>query len=201
LALDCDGPVPNTLGLELFEGKDLLAAGGRHLVETEVNATIAKQASGPQGGRARQHKDICTIVVHSLFGALRLANPPLVALLLTRLARPDVPTWLTCYRVDRPGAAYPLLPDFRFEHDDAAAGEYVTALDERRHPRRDGFIGIVSLACQSLAPGPVVGLGSAAAPLPLLGACAPAVRVGLPSHNRGRSAWQNAPSSSCCRRA
>jgi hypothetical protein len=106
LALDCDGPVPNTLGLECSRER-ICWPRGRHLVETEVNVTIAKQASGPQCGRARQHKDICTIVVHSLFGALRLANPPLVALLLTRLAHPDVPTWLTCYRVDRPGAAYP----------------------------------------------------------------------------------------------
>jgi hypothetical protein len=33
------------------------------------------------------------------------------------------------------------LPDFRFEYDGAAAGEHITALGERRHPRRDGFIG------------------------------------------------------------
>jgi hypothetical protein len=43
----------------------------------------------------------------------------------------------------RPG----LLGDVRFAHEDAVAGEHVAALDEWHHPRRDGFIGIVSRAC------------------------------------------------------
>jgi hypothetical protein len=76
-----------------------------------------------------------------------------------------------------------MLADVRFAHEDAVAGEHVAALDERRHPRRDGFIVIVSSACRA-PPGSVAGLGSAAAPLPLLGANAPAVRVGLPLGNR-----------------
>jgi hypothetical protein len=52
-------------------------------------------------------------------------------------------------------------------------------------PAVTGFIGIVSPARR--APLPILstdGLGSAAAPLPLLGARAPAVRVGLPPDNR-----------------
>jgi hypothetical protein len=55
-----------------------------------------------------------------------------------------------------------VLPDVRFAHEDAVAGEHVAALDERRHPRGDGFIGVVSSACR--APPPV--LWSAWAVLP-----------------------------------
>jgi hypothetical protein len=33
-----------------------------------------------------------------------------------------------------------MLPDVRFAHEDAVVGEHVAALDEWRHPRRDGFI-------------------------------------------------------------
>jgi hypothetical protein len=77
----------------------------------------------------------------------------------------------------------PLLPSVRFAHEDAIAGEYVTALDERRHPRSDGPIGIgrrfVEHRCRFCGR-----LGSAAAPLPLLSASAPAVRIGLPLDNR-----------------
>jgi hypothetical protein len=40
-----------------------------------------------------------------------------------------------------------MLGDVRFAHEDAVAGEHVAALDEWHHPRRDGFIGIVSRAC------------------------------------------------------
>jgi hypothetical protein len=68
-----------------------------------------------------------------------------------------------------------VLPDVRFAREDAVAGEHVTALDERLHPRRDGFIVIVSPACRAPHVGSVAGLGCAAAPLPLLGAGAPAV--------------------------
>jgi len=39
-----------------------------------------------------------------------------------------------------------VLPDIRFEHEDVIAGEHVTALEERRHPRGDSFISIVSPA-------------------------------------------------------
>jgi hypothetical protein len=77
----------------------------------------------------------------------------------------------------------------RFAHEDAVAGEHVAALDERHHPRRDGFIIMMSPVCRAPHAGSVAGLGSAAAPLPLLGASAPPVRVSLPPDNRARSAW------------
>ena len=68
------------------------------------------------------------------------------------------------------------VADVRFAHEDAVADKHVAALDERHHPRRDGFIIIVSPACRASHPGAVADLGSAAAPLPLLGASAPVVR-------------------------
>jgi hypothetical protein len=46
----------------------------------------------------------------------------------------------------------------------------------------------------------MAGLGNAAAPLPLLGASAPPVRVGLPLDNRAQSAGQKPPASWDCRR-
>jgi hypothetical protein len=66
---------PDTLGLQLAEAKDLLAAVQDTLVEQQASAAIAKQAACPHCGRARRHKDTRTIVVRSLFGALRLASP------------------------------------------------------------------------------------------------------------------------------
>jgi hypothetical protein len=39
-----------------------------------------------------------------------------------------------------------VLPDIRFEQEDVIAGEHLAALDERRHPRGDRFISIVSPA-------------------------------------------------------
>jgi hypothetical protein len=41
----------------------------------QVSAAIARQVACPDCGRARRHKDTRTIVVRSLFGALRLASP------------------------------------------------------------------------------------------------------------------------------
>jgi hypothetical protein len=73
--LDRDDLAPDTLGLQLGEAKDLLSAVQDTVVERQVNAAITKQVACPDCGRARQHKDTRTIVVRSLFGALRLASP------------------------------------------------------------------------------------------------------------------------------
>jgi hypothetical protein len=73
--LDRDDLAPDTLGLQLGEAKDLLLAVQDTVVERQVNAAITKQVACPDCGRARRHKDTRTIVVRSLFGALRLASP------------------------------------------------------------------------------------------------------------------------------
>ena len=74
-AADRDDLAPDTLGLQLAEAKDLLAAVQDTVVEQQASAAIAKQVACPRYGRARRHKDTRTIVVRSLFGALRLPSP------------------------------------------------------------------------------------------------------------------------------
>jgi hypothetical protein len=75
LTLDRDGVAPDTFGLQLSEAKDLLTAVQDTLVEQQVNDAIVKQVSCPYCGAPRRHKDTRTIVVRSLFGALRLPSP------------------------------------------------------------------------------------------------------------------------------
>ena len=75
LTLDREDLAPDTLGLQLAEAKDLLAAVQDTLAGQQVAAAIAKQAACPHCGVPRRHKDTRTIVVRSLFGALRLASP------------------------------------------------------------------------------------------------------------------------------
>ena len=72
---DRDDLAPDTLGLQLAEAKDLLAAVQDTVVEQQATAAITKQVACPHCGRARRHKDTRTIVVRSLFGALRLTSP------------------------------------------------------------------------------------------------------------------------------
>ncbi len=74
-AADRDDLAPDTLGLQLAEAKDLLAAVQDTVVEQQVNAAITKQVACADCGRAHRHKDTRTIVVRSLFGALRLTSP------------------------------------------------------------------------------------------------------------------------------
>ena len=74
-AADRDDLAPGTLGLQLAEAKDLLAAVQDTVVGQQASAAIARQVACPDCGRARRHKDTRTIVVRSLFGALRLASP------------------------------------------------------------------------------------------------------------------------------
>ncbi len=73
--LERDDLAPGTLGLQLAEAKDLLAAVQDTVVEQQATAAISKQVACPHCGRARRHKDTRTIVVRSLFGTLRLASP------------------------------------------------------------------------------------------------------------------------------
>jgi hypothetical protein len=66
---------PDTVGLGLAEGKDLLAAVQDTLVTAQVSATVAAQDTCPDCARPYRHKDKHTIVVRSLFGTLRLDSP------------------------------------------------------------------------------------------------------------------------------
>ena len=75
LTLDRDDLALDTLGLQLAEAKDLLAAVQDTVAEQQVNTAIAKQVACPACGRARRHKDTRTIVVRTLFGMLRLPSP------------------------------------------------------------------------------------------------------------------------------
>jgi hypothetical protein len=65
----------DTLGLQLAEAKDLLAAVQHTLVSHQVSTALSAQVECPDCGAARRHKDKHTIVVRSLFGALRLSSP------------------------------------------------------------------------------------------------------------------------------
>jgi hypothetical protein len=73
--LDRDDLAPDTLGLQLAEAKNLLAAVQDTMVEQQAKAAIAKQVACRHCGMPRRHKDTRTIVVRSLFGALQLASP------------------------------------------------------------------------------------------------------------------------------
>jgi hypothetical protein len=75
LTFERDDLAPDTLGLQLAEAKDLLAAVQATMVEQQATAAIAKQVACPHCGVPRRHKDTRTIVVRTLFGALRLASP------------------------------------------------------------------------------------------------------------------------------
>src|SRR5271166_6964910 len=74
-AADRGDLAPDTLGLQLAEAKDLLAAVQDTVVEQQATAAITKQVACPHCGAPRRHKDTRTIVVRSLFGALRLTSP------------------------------------------------------------------------------------------------------------------------------
>ena len=74
-AFDRDDLAPDTLGLQLAEAKDLLAAVQQTLVETAGQRRDRQAVACPHCGRPRRHKDTRTIVVRTLFGTLRLASP------------------------------------------------------------------------------------------------------------------------------
>ena len=75
LVLDRDQLSADTLGLQLADAKDLLAAVQDTLAGQQLAAAVAAQVPCPHCGRARRHKDMRTIRVATLFGTLRLASP------------------------------------------------------------------------------------------------------------------------------
>ena len=66
---------PDTVGLQLQEAKDLLAAVQDTLVEHQVTTALSAQAACPDCGIGRRHKDSRPIVMRTLFGTLRLDSP------------------------------------------------------------------------------------------------------------------------------
>jgi hypothetical protein len=62
----------DTLGLQLAEAKDLLAAVQDTLVENQVATALSTQVGCPDCGLLRRHKDSRSIVMRTLFGRLRL---------------------------------------------------------------------------------------------------------------------------------
>ena len=105
LAFDRDDLAADTLGLQLAEAKDLLAAVQDTLAGQQVTAAVTKQVACPHCGRARRHKDTRTIGVRSLVRHAAAGQPPLVALRLPRPAHPDLPAaGRAAARADHPGA-------------------------------------------------------------------------------------------------
>jgi hypothetical protein len=66
---------PDTLGLQLRETKDLLAAVQDTLVEHQVNTALSSVVACPDCGIPRPHKDSRLIVMRTLFSAQRLDSP------------------------------------------------------------------------------------------------------------------------------
>ena len=63
---------PETLGLQLEEAKDLLAAVQDTVVEHQAAAALSAQAVCPNCGHPFRHKDSRLIVMSTLFGVLHL---------------------------------------------------------------------------------------------------------------------------------
>jgi len=74
-SLDREALAPDTVGLQLGEAHDLLTAVQHTVVTHQVNTAITTQQACPHCGQARRHKDQRTIVLRTLFGALRLPSP------------------------------------------------------------------------------------------------------------------------------
>ena len=66
---------PDTVGLQLQEAKDLLAAVQDTVVEHQVTTALSAQVACPDCGNPRRHKDSRRIVMRTLFGVLRLDSP------------------------------------------------------------------------------------------------------------------------------
>jgi hypothetical protein len=66
---------PDTVGLQLQEAKDLLAAVQDTLVEHQVTTALSAQIRCPDCGIPHRHKDSRSIVMRTLFGTLRLDSP------------------------------------------------------------------------------------------------------------------------------
>jgi len=65
----------DTLGLQLAEAKDLLAAVQDTLVSHQVSTALSAQVGCPDCGAARRHKDSRLLVMRTLLGRLRLDSP------------------------------------------------------------------------------------------------------------------------------
>jgi len=74
-SLDRDALAPDTVGLQLGEAQDLLTAVQHTVVTHQISTAITAQRACPHCGQARRHKDQHTIVLRTLFGALRLPSP------------------------------------------------------------------------------------------------------------------------------
>ena len=66
---------PDTVGLQLQEANDLLAAVQDTVVEHQVSTALSAQITCPDCGIPRRHKDSRRIVMRTLFGTLRLDSP------------------------------------------------------------------------------------------------------------------------------
>lgn len=67
--------LPETLGMTLDEGKQLLANVQRCLVQQQVKVYIAQQRRCTDCGRQRTRKDQKAITMRTVFGQLRLESP------------------------------------------------------------------------------------------------------------------------------
>jgi hypothetical protein len=74
-ALERGALAPGTVGLQLDEAKDLLAAVQEKMVAGQAAAALAETAACPRCGGAHRHKDSRDIVVRTLFGTPRLSSP------------------------------------------------------------------------------------------------------------------------------
>jgi hypothetical protein len=75
-ALQRDEPLAlDTLGLQLAEAKELLAAVQDTLVSHQVSTALSAQVGCPDCGAARRHKDSRPLVMRTLLGKLRLDSP------------------------------------------------------------------------------------------------------------------------------
>ena len=66
---------PDTVGLQLQEANDLLAAVQHTVVEHQVSTALSAQITCPDCGNPHRHKDSRRIVMRTLFGVLRLDSP------------------------------------------------------------------------------------------------------------------------------
>ena len=108
---DRDDLAPDTLGLQVAEAKDLLAAVQDTVVEQQATAAVTKQVACPHCGVPRRHKDTRTIVVRSLFGRLRLASPRWWHCSCRDQPTPDLPAaGQAAARADHPRAGLPADP-------------------------------------------------------------------------------------------
>ena len=77
---------PATLGMNLAEGKALLANIQQHMVQHQIEAFIKENKRCPHCNKRRERKDTKRLVIRTIFGKLNLPNPRLY----TCACRPQV---------------------------------------------------------------------------------------------------------------